>query len=377
MGRSEDKDIPLRLRRSIRRRLLNWYDKNRRDLPWRRRGRDPYAQWVAEIMLQQTRVETVLAYYEGFLRRFPTVDALAKVSFQQMLKHWEGLGYYRRALHLHRAAREIQSRNGAFPDTVEGLRELPGIGEYTASAIASIAYKRPAAAVDGNVARVLSRIFRIPADTRNGDAKRTVQRLAQALIPVDRPGDFNQAWMDLGSSICTPRAPQCPRCPLEKVCEAAKLGEVGLLPRRRATKMVPLVVVVVGLFQRNGRWLVRRRATGGLWSGLWEFPNEEVASSSQAPSTVRELARKLNVGLIERPFRVATVRHDLTHRSIRFEVYVCEVATDDPPIFPLTKGAARGVRWVDRRGFEKLAVSTAHRRIFTAALSDKPPVAHE
>ncbi len=316
-------------------------------------------------MLQQTRVETVAAYYERFLHRFPTVAALAKANFQHVLKYWEGLGYYRRILHLHRAAREIEARGGVIPDTIEGLRELPGIGEYTAGAIASIAFDRPVPAVDGNAVRVLSRLFHTPPDAGN---RRTIQRLAQALIPIDRPGDFNQAWMDLGSAICTPRAPQCPHCPLEKVCEAARCGLATNFPVPTSPRTARRVIIAVGVFRRDDRWLVRRRATGGLWSGLWEFPGVEIDPGRQPLATVRRLSKQLGFALDGRPRRCATVRHQLTHRSIRFEVYQCDVAGGiDPPLSPLIKGGG-SLRWVDRRGFEKLPVSTAHRRIFAAAL---------
>lgn len=344
--------------RAIRRRLLHWYDRHRRDLPWRRRGNDPYAQWVAEIMLQQTRVETVAPYYKRFLTRFPTVEALAEADFQDVLKHWEGLGYYRRILHLHQAARQVASRGGVIPETVQGLRELPGIGEYTAAAIASIAFDQPAAAVDGNVARVLSRLFHLRTSPTTAPGRRAVGAIAESLLPSDRPGDFNQAWMDLGSMICTPRDPKCPQCPLEKTCHAATSGEVTRLPVRAQRAPVQSVIVVVGLFQHRARMLIRRRATGGLWSGLWEFPNV-VVSGRQRVSAVRHLAADLGLALTTTPTKVALVRHQLTHRSIQFEVYLCpvEVKIDVGPDH----------RWVSKLAFEKLAVSTAHRRIHAAS----------
>jgi A/G-specific adenine glycosylase len=344
--------------RWIRKRLLGWYDRHRRDLPWRRRGGDPYAQWVAEVMLQQTRVETVVPYYQRFLTRFPTVAALAAADFDEVLKSWEGLGYYRRILHLHRAAGAVVEAGGIVPDTVEGLEALPGVGAYTARAVASIAFGRPAAAVDGNVARVISRLFGLDADPRTTGGKQTVQRIADQLLHQTRPGDFNQAWMDLGSMICTPRDPQCPQCPMENVCRAARSGDAARLPLRGTQRQVQKIVVAVGMFHDQGRLLVQRRPTGGLWSGLWEFPSVEVTSGGGIQSVVRTLASDVGVTLAGEPRKMAMVRHELTHRSIRFEAFLAEVAERN--------GRMRGRRWVDTQGFEKLAVSTAHRRVWQA-----------
>lgn len=370
---------------AIRRKLLRWYDLHQRYLPWRRRSGDPYAQLVAEIMLQQTRVETVLAYYERFLRRFPTIGRLARADHEDVLKHWEGLGYYRRILHLHRAARMVCDNGGVIPDNAEGLRTLPGVGDYTAAAIASIAFDRPEAAVDGNVARVLSRLFGVTQDVRSPVGKARTRDLARSLLSRQRPGDFNQAWMDLGSLVCTPKTPRCEACPIRAHCLAAENGDPEFFPVREAARnrKPKAVSLVVAIFVHEGKILVRRRKRGGLWSGLWEFPTVELQAETNCPvasargsdgrSTaasvierrhVRRLAHEMGVKITERPKRIAEVRHQLTHRSLRFHIY----ASSAEPLYGTT---TVNTRWVNVRSFQKLPVSTAHRRIFAAAVGDQ------
>jgi len=338
-------------RLSIRRRLLSWYDRNKRDLPWRRRHSDPYAQWVAEIMLQQTRVETVLRYYEPFLSRFPTVTALARADHQTVLKMWEGLGYYRRILHLHQAARELAATKREIPTSADGLRELQGVGDYTAAAIASIAYGEPVAAVDGNVARVIARLLGLP-EASTAAARRQIQCQADQLLSRKRPGDFNQAWMDLGSRICLPRTPNCPECPLRSCCTTGLAG--GRLPARKPAPKVENCSMLVGMVMHKDRLLVTRRPEGGLWSGLWEFPSQ-ICESRTAASIVDQLASAHSIVVPGHPRKLGLVRHDLTHRRIRFHVYEAQI--DDAPPRP------KSARWVTQDAFERLPVSTAHRRI--------------
>jgi len=344
----------------IRRKLMAWYDQHRRDLPWRRRADDPYAQWVAEIMLQQTRVETVLAYYEPFLRRFPTVQALARAKSKDVLKAWEGLGYYRRILNLHRAAGMVSKSGGGVPSSVDELRELPGIGDYTAAAIASIAFGRPEAAVDGNVGRVISRLAALQVSPTQPAGHGAVKALAETLLHPKRPGDFNQAWMDLGSMICTPRAPKCGACPLLSHCAAGQAGDAESYPRRDAEKrtVVRPMRLVVGVFHRDGRLLVRRRPEGGLWSGLWEFPSAENHGNGAARSLARRLADEVGVEITTGLRRAGQVRHELTHRSVRFDVWVAE----GTQVGTLPKG----YRWVTPAAWSRLAVSTALRKVYEA-----------
>ncbi len=318
-------------------------------------------------MLQQTRVETVIPYYERFLRRFPTLRHLAKADHEDVLKCWEGLGYYRRILHLHRAARMICDDGGVIPNTIEELQSLPGVGEYTAAAIASIAYDQSTAAVDGNVTRVLARLFGITDDVRFGSGKSAVRDIAQSLLPPDRPGDFNQAWMDLGSLICTPKSPRCGPCPLRAHCAAAKCNDPEQFPvRDSARNHKPKTVnLVTAIFFRKKKMLVRRRKHGGLWSGLWEFPSIELPPSLYPLRYVRRLAHDADVSLSVVPRRIAHVHHQLTHRSLHFDVYVAEAQS-------LNGTRATGFRWVSVPDFEALPVSTAHRRILEAAESSLP-----
>ncbi|MCH7994766.1 MAG: A/G-specific adenine glycosylase [Planctomycetes bacterium] len=357
------------VRRSIRGKLLRWYDRNKRDLPWRRRAGNPYAQWVAEVMLQQTRVETVVAYYDRFMKRFPNIEALAGARHDTVLKHWEGMGYYRRIHHLHEAARLLHKTHRKIPATAAELRKLPGIGDYTAAAIASIAYGEPVAAVDGNVARVVARLRGITADILTPIGRRCVQTAATQLLSKGRAGDFNQAWMDLGSSICTPKSPNCDACPLVSHCSAVATGRVGFLPVRRRKKPPRSVEFVVGVFVRDGRLLLRRRPRGGLWSGLWEFPTIEVKSTGHSTARrhenmLRDLATRYDVEFVEAPTAAKVVRYQLTHMKLTFHAYVT------PCIHNRHIGEnGETVRWVSHRGLARLSISTAHRKVLSAALA--------
>lgn len=345
--------------RAIRQRLLNWYDANRRDLPWRRRQSDAYAQWVAEIMLQQTRVDTVRAYYERFMSRFPTVRDLAAADHDDVLKYWEGLGYYRRAMFLHAAAQQIAANGGAMPHDAASLRELPGIGEYVAGAVASIAYGERVAAVDGNVARVLARLMIIEEDVLSHSGRERVASLAGQLVPRDRPGDFNQAWMDLGRTVCTPRSPNCPACPLASRCGAFAAGRADQLPIRdggRRGRKVPRVDTLVGVFLCRDRWMVRRRKRGGLWSGLHEFPCVDVDATPMSDAMIDRLTAECGIRPHGRPAIVATVSHRLTHRAIRFHVLFAEVRSRPARVDP-------ALRWVTGVELDRLSMSTAHRRV--------------
>lgn len=315
-------------------------------------------------MLQQTRVDTVIDYYERFLKRFPSVESLAAAGDEQVLKLWEGLGYYRRVLNMHRAARMLRDAGRTMPRTAAELRELPGIGTYTAAAIASIANGERAAAVDGNVARVLARLFGVEQDVLSPVGKRIIQSIADQLMPPARCGDFNQAWMDLGSSVCTPQSPACGRCPLRACCVAAAKGLTDTLPLRARARSVPEVRLVTAIVRAGDAFLVRRRPTGGLWSGLWEFPAEPLADGEDTATALTRLLRAELDGssrprATRAPQSVGTVTHRLTHRLMHFEVRVIDLKSQ-----PLVQGAAGGTRrWVTRRDFARLSVSQAHRRI--------------
>ncbi len=309
--------LPAARRDALRRRLLAWYLENRRDLPWRR-TRDPYRIWLSEAMLQQTRVDTVIPYYERFISRFPDVQALADAEEQDVLKAWEGLGYYSRARNLRRAAACVVDRHGGeLPRDPDALRALPGVGPYTAGAIRSIAFDEPAAIVDGNVRRVLSRWIAEPEL-----AERDAWTLAGQLVPGPHPGDFNQALMELGATVCTPRAPLCPTCPVRTLCAAAASGHPEAFPAPRRRPAVRAVSAVSGALRsrRDGRWLLLRRPSKGLLGGLWETPS--VAGDSTA-TLVDELRER--TGIESRPGRdLGEVRHAFTHRALTLRVVELE-----------------------------------------------------
>src|SRR4051812_43553601 len=263
---------------AIARQLAGWFAVAARDLPWRRR-RDPYAVWLSEIMLQQTRVETVVPYFERFLGRFPRVEELAAAPLDDVLALWSGLGYYRRARELYACAREVTTRSGGrFPGGGGALRGLPGIGPYTAGAISSIAFGRREPLVDGNVARVFARLEGIDEPIKSSGAVKRLWERAAALVPEDRPGRFNEALMELGATVCTPRDPRCGSCPLERVCVARATGRVGELPVVEEKRKVPVVAMVAAVLRRGDLVLFARRSEGGLFGGLWEPPMVEAAS---------------------------------------------------------------------------------------------------
>jgi A/G-specific adenine glycosylase len=274
----------------IARRLVAWYRGHRRDLPWRRH-RDAYAIWVSEVMLQQTRIAVVIPYFERWMARFPTADALAAARLDDVLGMWSGLGYYGRARNLHRGATEVVARyGGRLPDSAEELRTLPGVGPYTAGAIASMAFGRREPVVDGNVARVLARLFAIDEDVSTVRVRRRLWQIAGEMVPREAPGDFNQGLMELGQEVCTPGVPRCDVCPLAELCAGRAQGRAGELPitgKRTASADKPLLRGIAVWVQRGTRLLLARRRPHGLFGGLWELP--------QAPD--RERLRALFTGL--------------------------------------------------------------------------------
>jgi A/G-specific adenine glycosylase len=286
--------------------LLAWYRKTARDLPWRR-SRDPYRVWISEIMLQQTQIATVIPYYERWMHRFPGVRSLAKAPLDDVLKAWEGLGYYARARNLHKAAQTLTS--AAWPKSAEGWREVPGVGAYTAAAIASICFGERVAVFDGNVRRVLSRLA--AADVTEPPAPRGV------------PGDYNQALMELGQRICTPRSPACGDCPVGKQCEARRKGEVERWPLKKERKTVPHKEVAIGVIWDGGRVYVQRREEEGLLGGLWEFPGgKREAGESYEACLLREIREETGFRVDAGP-KLATVKHRYTHFSVELHVYHC------------------------------------------------------
>jgi len=305
--------------------LLQYYDRFRRDLPWRGET-DPYRILVSEIMLQQTRVETVLRYYESWLKRFPTLGALASANSREVLKAWEGLGYYRRARNLHSAARRIRELPGGhFPTSYRDLRQLPGVGQYTAGAVASIGFGEIVPAVDGNVRRVLARLF----DKREPRA-RWLNRTAAELVDKDRPGDWNQALMELGAMICSPKNPRCEDCPVQRWCTAHEQGTQALSPagvRRVPAREISFLLVI--LQTEEGEVMLVQRPREGLLAGMWAFPEQELAEPLDCAATSRdraiELAMSLGAEVVGGASVLAEIQHRFTHLQARYRPWVVPV----------------------------------------------------
>lgn len=331
--------------RRITRKLLLWYDAQARVFPFRG-TRDPYRVWLSEIMLQQTRTEAVGPYYMRFLDLFPDVFALAEASEEQVLKAWEGLGYYARARNLHKAARIVaRERGGDFPNNMKGLLALPGVGPYAAAAIASIAFDEPVPALDGNLVRVISRLFDIREDAARPESRRRLYALGLTLMPGDRPGDMNQALMDLGATVCLPGAPDCARCPLTVECRGYRSGNPGALPFRKPKPTPVDVPVGVTVFVSGGRVLLLKRDQA-LLKGLYVFP---LLEGDDSPASGRALARFLGLHAGE-PIFLSESRHVFTHRVWNMHIYRMEA--DDAPIVP-------GGVWVDAAALRSLPLPRA------------------
>jgi len=316
--------------------LLAWWDAGHADLPWRK-TKDAYAVWVAEIMLQQTQIATVRPYYDRWMARFPTVEELARAPLDDVLKQWEGLGYYSRARNLHTAARRIVAEHGGrVPDTLDGLIMLPGIGRYTAGAIASIAFDIPAPVLDGNVIRVLSRLHNIGDDVTRPATRNKLWELAGAAVPAARPGDFNQALMELGQLICTPQAPRCLICPVSALCLARQRGTQLERPVRPSRKPTPHHDVVAGIIWRDGtpartgQFLISQRPHDGLLGGLWEFPGGKVEpGEALADALEREIREELALAIRPGPF-VIKVDHAFTHFRITVHAFHAAYTGGEP-----------------------------------------------
>ena len=326
----------------VRARLLAWYDLNRRDLPWRR-SQDPFRILVSEFLLQRTRVASGTPYYERFLARFPTVRDLASARRDEVLAAWEGLGFYRRAEHLHAAAQAIVKRHGGtVPRTYEALAALPGIGPYTAGAVASIAFGLPVPAVDGNVTRVIARLYRLRSDTTRPETRRRIADIAGRLVSTDRPGAFNQAMMELGATVCTPLSPACDRCPVERLCLARAAGEEREIPLRRPRVAVRTVRVAFALIESKGRVLLVRRKPGELLGGLWSLPGGEMPSRRSEPESLRGLVREQTGIAVEIRSRWSPIARTFSHRKWSGSIF-----RGSPRGRPTSHGDVRWIRVPD------------------------------
>lgn len=366
--------------------LLRWYARNARDLPWRKM-KDPYAIWVSEIMLQQTQIKTVVPYWSRWMRRFPTVQVLADAPKDHVLKFWEGLGYYMRARNLHRAAQTIVTQHhGVFPREYQKILSLPGVGRYTAGAICSIAYNQPEPVLDGNVMRVLTRVFAIEKSPREARTNRRLWNLSEELVRLaahspsaERPcASFNQALMELGATICTPRQPKCTVCPIQNECRAFREGRTTELPKlRRGRAIIPRRVVAF-VISNGERYLVRQRPAGSVNAHLWEFPNLETKSSAYDVATV---ARRC-LGFLPRGVHsLCCLKHMITRYRIRLDVFAgtttkaknqssSSYAWEPMGNFGFqTKtpiSMSQTTRWCTLKQLEKLAFPSAHRKIVKA-----------
>lgn len=327
--------------------LLAWYRARRRDLPWRRTS-DPYRIWVAEVMLQQTQVATVIPYYERFLARFPDVRSLAEAELDEVLALWQGLGYYGRVRNLHAAARLLCERHGgAIPSDPGALRSLPGVGAYTAGAVLSIAFGQDEVALDGNVTRVLCRLWDYAQDPRTAEGRKALRHYAQALLPHGQAGEWNQALMELGATLCLPRAPRCGECPLASFCRARALGVQEERPLARPRGELPQRELVAALMEDGGRILVVRRRPQGLLGGLWELPGGELLPDEDHPQAlVRILQANLGLeALVEEA--LDGVRHAYSHFRVLVHLYRCTLQGTPAP-----SGPWDGFHWLasDERG---------------------------
>ena len=356
----------------LQRDLLAWYEVEARDLPWRQ-TKDPYAIWVSEIMLQQTRVEAVLSYYARFLERFPTIEALASTPIDGVLKAWEGLGYYRRAHNLHRAAKlVIEEHGGRVPASAKELRTLPGVGPYTAGAVASIAFGLDEPVLDGNVIRVLSRLHCIGGDPTRAPARKRLRRAAELLLPRGEASRFNQSLMDLGARICRPRSPRCHECPIATHCDAHHTGREVLFPERRARKGIPHVDIVSGIvwddrpFSPGARHLIAKRNEDDMLGGLWEFPGGRVEEGeSFEEALIRELREELAIDVkVIGPFM--HLDHVYTHFRITLYVYHCRHTGGEPEAIECADWT-----WAQPDELDAYAFPTADRKILDALAAQR------
>ncbi len=332
-------------------RVIRWQAlSGRHDLPWQG-TRDPYRIWVSEIMLQQTQVATVIPYYQRFMARFPDVSALAQATENEVLQHWSGLGYYARARHLHRAARQVAAAQGQFPATAEALQQLPGIGRSTAAAIAAFAYGQRQAILDGNVKRVLARVFAVPGNPAQAAVAARLWSLAESLLPQQHIEAYTQGLMDIGATCCTLRNPRCETCPLQDQCKACLQDAVRDYPAPRAARPVPEKSFQMLVVAHQGRLLLEKRPEQGIWGGLWSFPE---AGEGEDPA---EMLRR-RWGLVGHPWaRLPPLRHALTHFRLHIHP-VCLTVSQGPVV-----AEGPGLRWVETAAVEAAAVPMPVRKL--------------
>lgn len=340
--------------------LVEWFVQNQRPLPWRRHY-DPYAVWISEVMLQQTQMSKVVPYYERWMARFPNIEAVAKASPEELLRAWEGLGYYGRVRHLQKAAQEIMTvYGGKIPCEEEALRRLPGIGPYTAAAVASLAFGRDVPVLDGNAQRVSARLLDWPKPVKDAESQRIFRQALEQWMPSGRAREFNQGVMELGSLICTPRKPCCAQCPVRAWCRAYAAGTVALRPVAPRRPSVQAVTVAVGVLCDNGKVFIQKRPPQGLMAGLWEFPGGK-AHEGETPEEAlhRELAEELGVRVTITE-KITEIRHAITRYRLHLHAFRCVLNPSDQPLE--LRSAVQGL-WVPLESLDQYAFPSANRRL--------------
>ena len=341
-------------------RLLDWYSRHARRLPWRGHP-DPYAVWVSEIMLQQTQVAAVIPYFDRWMARFPTIESLAASPLEDVLQAWEGLGYYSRARNLHRSVQlVVLEHGGKIPSKRQQLEKLPGIGRYTAAAIASMAFGQDEPALDGNIRRVLARTFDLRLPARSPEGERQLWALAEQHLPAGKAGDYNQALMDLGALICTPRQPNCEICPLAEFCQARALGVQSERPIRTPRRVQPHHTVAAAIIQRGDKVLIARRPVNGLLGGMWEFPGGKVEPGEDLVNCLRrEIGEELDASItVERHF--GEYKHAYTHFKVTLHAFCCQLAPNSGEPRPVE---ADGLVWVQPNALANYPMGKIDRQI--------------
>jgi len=339
--------------------LLRWFDAHQRSMPWRK-TRDPYRIWLSEVMLQQTQVDTVIPYYNRFVQRYPQLHNLAQAPEEEVLKLWEGLGYYRRCHHFIQAVRDVQVRyGGTVPDDPDAFRALPGVGDYTTAAVLSIAYGRVLPVVDGNVIRVMTRVFRISGDVGKAGTKKQIHAAMGRIMSHERPGDFNQAVMELGALVCTPRQPRCGSCPIVERCGAFLHDETSRYPLIEKKAKVPEYKVGLALIFNDGRFLIQKRPSSGHLAGLWELPGGKAGPGETVEQALlRKCREDLGLDVDIREF-LGDARHVYSHFKIHVTVYRCHIGTQQEKAL-----RHQPLAWISEKDIDRYPFPAANHRLF-------------
>ncbi len=341
--------------------LLHWFADHERDLPWRQTY-EPYHVWISEIMLQQTQMDRVVSYFSRFIRRFPDIRSLAQAQEDELLKMWEGLGYYSRARNLHKAAKVVAAQGGVLPESYQQLMQLPGIGPYTASAIMAIAFNKPYTVLDANVERLFARLLDLAKPVKEKESITLIRSQVEGLLPADQPRAFNQALMEFGALVCKPGVPNCGVCPFQEGCQALQAGTVGqrpVLPKRKETILINMAC---GLVRRQGKLLIQKRCADDVWANLWEFPGGRLKEGeSPEQAVVREYLEETELQVAPTG-KIATVQHTYMHYRVTLHGFFCDLLPDqgEPALH-----AAQEARWVEAEELANYAFPSGHRKLIS------------